>query len=93
MNPSKSLEITQNACKWFQRIGVVFFFCFKVLRRVSNRTKTAKFYFESAAYANFATPVAFNFNSLPEPVPKPIGHVAYGDWLLDTVKLPSPRSA
>jgi len=49
--------------------------------------------FESAAYANFATPAAFNFNSLPEPVPKPIGHVAYGDWLLDTVKLPSPRSA
>ena len=30
--------------------------------------------FESAAYANFATPAAFNFNSLPKPVPKPSGH-------------------
>ena len=33
--------------------------------------------FESAAYANFATPAAFNFNSLPKPARKPIGHVAY----------------
>jgi hypothetical protein len=38
--------------------------------------------FESAAYANFATPAAFNFNSLPEPLSKPIGLVAYGDWCL-----------
>jgi hypothetical protein len=39
--------------------------------------KLQSFHFESAAYANFATPAAFNLNSLPKPVPKPIGLVAY----------------
>jgi hypothetical protein len=44
--------------------------------------KLQKGVFESAAYANFATPAAFNFNSLPGPLSKPIGLVAYGDWCL-----------
>jgi hypothetical protein len=32
-------------------------------------------HFESAAYANFATPAAMNLNSLPKQVAKPTGHV------------------
>ena len=39
--------------------------------------KLQKSHFESAAYANFATPAEFNFNSLPRPILKPIGVVAY----------------
>jgi len=39
--------------------------------------KLQKSHFESAAYANFATPVAFNFNSLLKALPKPILLAAY----------------
>jgi hypothetical protein len=41
--------------------------------------------FESAAYANFATPAALNFASLPKPAAKPIGRVN----ALDSVTLMS----
>src|SRR5262249_7775204 len=65
--PAKGLNASHYFCLQIQAVAKSF----------ETDRKNRLGFFESAAYANFATPAAFNFNSLPKPSPKPIGDVAY----------------